>query len=189
MHQPRRETRHHTRPLYRDFKVSLISSIVKPMFFISFRIISGHFYVSLARKLLPGLIPSGAMKSALRETLEKHEQSTPPTMSSVRSVRDRFRSTDPFSFLGLSPDVRYRGSVSVVRLRDHRKIGYFSWSFGSNNRWSVGLIIPWSQVRVLAGPPLHNGFHRVMSLRPGDWPSHIIPWSRAPLIEFMELCR
>ena len=168
MPQSRRETRLHMRRLYRDFKVSLISSIVKPMFFISFRIISGHFYVSLARKLSPGLIPSGAMKSALRETLEKHEQSTPPTMSSVRSVRDRFRSTDPFSFLGLSPDVRYRGSVSVVRLRDHRKIGYFSWSFGSNNRWSVGLIIPWSKVRVLPGPPPPHKFQGLVSLRPGD---------------------
>jgi hypothetical protein len=46
------------------------------------------------------------------------------------------------------------GSVSVVRWRGARKSRYISSAFYSNNKGSVGLIIPWSQVRVLAGPPL-----------------------------------
>ena len=39
-------------------------------------------------------------------------------------------------------------------------------------------IIPWPQVRVLAGPPSLHIFHSVMSLRPGDCPLPIVPWSR-----------
>jgi hypothetical protein len=38
------------------------------------------------------------------------------------------------------------------------------------------------------GPTIIIIIQSLMSLRPGDWSFAIIPWSRAPFIEFMELC-
>jgi hypothetical protein len=45
------------------------------------------------------------------------------------------------------------GSVSAVRQKGHRKRRYDSSTLRGNGKESVVLIIPWSQVRVLAGPP------------------------------------
>ena len=46
------------------------------------------------------------------------------------------------------------GSVSVIDGKGHQKSCYASSTSRYINNESVGLIIPWSQVRVLAGPPL-----------------------------------
>ena len=65
------------------------------------------------------------------------------------------RSVSPFG-LGHSVDESVRKRLQLLQLTD------------SSRELLVGLIIPWSQVRVLAGPPLPHRIHRVMSLRPRD---------------------
>ena len=67
---------------------------------------------------------------------------------------------NPSRFFGLQSsgsESRHRkfgmGSVSVGTRIDRRKTGYASSAFRSDFSELVFLIIPWSQVRVLAGPP------------------------------------
>jgi hypothetical protein len=73
----------------------------------------------------------------------------------------RFGFHKPFRFFDLltrrseSPSTGFAiGSLRVDNQRCHQKIRYASSAFRCNNRGCVFLIIPWSQVRVLAGPPL-----------------------------------
>jgi hypothetical protein len=47
--------------------------------------------------------------------------------------------------------------------------------------------LPTSIVSSPGGPTTFHINHRVMSLRPGDRPFPIVPWSEAPLMEFMGL--
>ena len=107
MRHPCRPPPAHSGRLYRDFKGSLNSSIAKSMFFISIRVISGHFYVSLARKLSPGLIPSRVIQLAVKKAIRNHEQSSPSAkiaglkFGPICSVRDRFRSTEPLRYFDL----------------------------------------------------------------------------------------
>ena len=105
--QPRRETRLQTRRLYRDFRGSPVTSIAKPMFSISFRILMCHFSTSFPRNLSPGIISSRTIELSVKKAIQKHVQTSPSTRN-VRlrfgpngSVRDRFRSTLPFRFFGL----------------------------------------------------------------------------------------
>ena len=67
----------------------------------------------------------------------------------------------PFPFFDLhatrseSPATGFgTGSVSVIDGKGHRKSCYASSTNRYINNESVGLIIPWSKVRVLPGPPI-----------------------------------
>jgi hypothetical protein len=87
-------------------------------------------------------------------------QSTGTEFGPIGSVRDRFRFTEPMRFfdlpgpssvspfgLGISVDGSVGEPLGILQLADSMWILF------------VGLIIPWSQVRVLAGPPpLHGPF-------------------------------
>jgi hypothetical protein len=115
----------------------------------------------------------------------------------VCSVRGRFRFSEPFVLfglpgpssvsgfgLGVSVDGSVGEPLGIIQVTDSMRVLF------------VGLTIPWSQVRVLAGPPPSNLcvgklniFHSVMKLRPGDCPLPGVPWSEAHLMEFMGLWR
>ena len=105
--QSRRAPLPHTRALYRDFRGSLNTPMVKPMFLISFRINYGHFSASFTLNLSPGLIPNHMIELAVRKAIQKHEQSSPSAriaclkFGPVGSVRFGFRSTEIFRFFDL----------------------------------------------------------------------------------------
>ena len=69
-------------------------------------------------------------------------------------------------------------SVSVIDGKGHRKSCYASSTNRYINKGDGGLIIPWSQVRVLAGPPSSYNSWRYGILRPGDHSPLVCPIER-----------
>ena len=117
-----------------------------------------------------------------------NQQLINPDTSEVRFGIVRSQSAAPLRFfdllapssvstfgLGISVDGSVGESLGILHLSDSMRIQI------------VGLIIPWSQVRVLAGPPSLIIFHSLMALGQRDCPFSIVPWSEVTPMGFRGL--